>query len=270
VTFVPGTVNNLTASPNPSLPGQSVIFTATLSSVPSGEGTPTGSVTFKDGASVLGTGTLNGSGVATFSTNSLSHGNHVITAEYAGGNLPGSTNSVVQVVNTPPAAGTHYLGATVSTALNISASVLANLDYDADGDALTITAVSSSSTNGGTVSLSSGTITYMPVSGYVGADQFTYTVSDGYLGGTATSTASVTVRLGKATSVIYSASGSGGVMNLVGYGIPGNGYDVQHSTTANFSSYTILASNLIAAPNGVILYTDNSPTNPGFYRLAVH
>jgi hypothetical protein len=204
-------------------------------------------------------------------TTTLAHGSHTITAAYSGatGFRP-STGSMTQVINLPPSGGTHYLGATVNTTLHVSASALAALDYDADGDALTITDVHSPSAHG-TVALGSGTITYIPTANYVGTDQFTYTISDGYPGGTATSTAYVTVRLGKATSVIYSSSGSGGVMNLVGYGIPGNYYDVQHSLTADFASYTILASDLQAAPNGVIVFTDHAPTTPtSFYRLAMH
>ena len=47
-------------------------------------GTPTGSVTFEDGGSVLGTTALNASGVATFTTSDLAVGDNSITAVYAG------------------------------------------------------------------------------------------------------------------------------------------------------------------------------------------
>ena len=53
---------------------------------------PTGVVTFLDGSTVLGTKTLVGSGVASFSTSSLSVGSHAITASYAG-----DANSVASV-----------------------------------------------------------------------------------------------------------------------------------------------------------------------------
>src|SRR6185369_13046597 len=59
----------VTSSVNPSAVGQSVTFTATVT----GAGTPTGSVTFKDGTTTLGTGTLS-SGQATFSTSALTLG----------------------------------------------------------------------------------------------------------------------------------------------------------------------------------------------------
>ena len=41
-------------------------------------------MTLKDRAAVLGTGTLNASGVATFTTSTLAVGNHSITASYGG------------------------------------------------------------------------------------------------------------------------------------------------------------------------------------------
>jgi hypothetical protein len=47
-------------------------------------GTPTGTVTFQDGATALGTSTLNSSGVATLSLSKLAAGSHVLTAVYSG------------------------------------------------------------------------------------------------------------------------------------------------------------------------------------------
>jgi hypothetical protein len=89
----------LTAGPNPSVFGQSLTFTATVTS---GSGTPAGNVTFKDGATTLGTVALDGSGQATFTTSTLSVGTHSpITAVYAGNaSFAGSTsNSLSQTVN---------------------------------------------------------------------------------------------------------------------------------------------------------------------------
>ncbi len=61
---------------------QPVTYTATVAPA-GGGGTPTGSVTFKDGAAILGTGSLSG-GVATFTVRSLVKGAHAISADYAG------------------------------------------------------------------------------------------------------------------------------------------------------------------------------------------
>src|SRR5204862_3136957 len=64
------TTNTLASSVNPSVFGQPVIFTNTVSAVSPGSGTPTGTVTFKDGTTPLATNTLV-SGVARY-TNATS------------------------------------------------------------------------------------------------------------------------------------------------------------------------------------------------------
>src|SRR5204862_1153242 len=76
------TTTTLTSSANPSVFGQSVTFTATVAAVAPGAGTPTGTVTFKDGGATLGIGNLS-SGQATLSTTSLSVASHSVTAVYA-------------------------------------------------------------------------------------------------------------------------------------------------------------------------------------------
>ncbi len=86
------TTTVLSASPNPAVIGTTVTFTATVSSL---AGTPTGSVSFYDGATLIGTGTL-ASGVATYSTNTLTGGSHNIVATYvATPSFATSTSSVV-------------------------------------------------------------------------------------------------------------------------------------------------------------------------------
>src|SRR5205823_5154032 len=81
------TTTTLAASPTATVYGQSVTFKARVAVSSPGAGTPTGTVTFKDGATTLGTGTLSTvSGVTTaiFSTTKLAVGSHAITAVYAG------------------------------------------------------------------------------------------------------------------------------------------------------------------------------------------
>jgi len=93
------TTTVLTSSVNPSISGQSVTFTANVTA--SGD-TPTGTVTFSDGATVLGTVTLSG-GKATYTTSTLSIGSHPITASY-GGDITNdvSAANIMQVVNAKP------------------------------------------------------------------------------------------------------------------------------------------------------------------------
>jgi hypothetical protein len=71
----------VTTSAQPSLVGQTVVFTITVST--DGVGAPAGTVTLKDGATVLGSGALVG-GHYVFTTSALAPGEHSITAEYSG------------------------------------------------------------------------------------------------------------------------------------------------------------------------------------------
>ena len=98
-----GTTTTLVSDANPSVFGQPVTFTATVSAVGSGTGNPSGTVTFKDGGTPIGTGQLAGNGVATFTTSSLALGKHFIVASYPGdaGNFSPSESSpaLSQIVN---------------------------------------------------------------------------------------------------------------------------------------------------------------------------
>lgn len=85
------TTTAVSSSANPSVFGQPVTFTATVSTA--GLGTPTGNVQFFDGASPIGGPVaLNGSGQAQVTTSSLSVGNHTITVNYAG-DVPNGFNA---------------------------------------------------------------------------------------------------------------------------------------------------------------------------------
>jgi hypothetical protein len=91
------TATTLISSQNPSNAGQSVTFTATVA--PEFSGTPTGTVSFSDGTTVLKTVGA-GKGVAKYTTKTLASGAHNITATYnTSPNFVGSTGSLMQTVN---------------------------------------------------------------------------------------------------------------------------------------------------------------------------
>lgn len=96
----------LASSLNPSTDSAPVTFTATVSAASSVLPTPTGTVTFEDGSISIGSGQLNASGVATFTTSTLAVGTHSITAVYGGDtNFISNTSSpVTQIVNPVPTA----------------------------------------------------------------------------------------------------------------------------------------------------------------------
>ena len=96
---IDGTSVALTSGTNPSAYNQPVTFAATVTS---GTSTvATGTVNFLDGATTIGSGTLNASGVATFSISTLSVGTHAIIADYLGdaNNPPENSQPLTQTVN---------------------------------------------------------------------------------------------------------------------------------------------------------------------------
>ena len=87
--YTASTTTTLASSANPITYGNSVTFTATVTSG------ATGTVTFKDGSNTLGTGIISGT-TATFSTATLTGGSHSVTAVYGGDtNYATSTSSVL-------------------------------------------------------------------------------------------------------------------------------------------------------------------------------
>lgn len=93
------TTTIVTASPNPSVYGQTVTFTATVTS--GATAVTQGSVTFKEGALIVsGPTNLDASGQATLNASSLSAGPHIITAEYSGDPaFAASSGSTTQTIN---------------------------------------------------------------------------------------------------------------------------------------------------------------------------
>jgi large repetitive protein len=96
VTLAPTTVT-LTSSLNPATSGQAVVFTAVVTSTQAG--TPTGTIQFLDGATVLGAVALVNAHAA-FSTTTLPAGSNSITAKYSGDSaFQASQASLTEIVN---------------------------------------------------------------------------------------------------------------------------------------------------------------------------
>jgi MBG domain (YGX type)/Bacterial Ig-like domain (group 3)/NHL repeat len=93
------TVTSVASSGSPATVGANVTFTATVTTT---TGVVSGTVNFSDGSTLLGTGTLNSSGIATFSTTTLALGNHSITAAFqANTNFTASSATLTQVMTAP-------------------------------------------------------------------------------------------------------------------------------------------------------------------------
>ncbi|MGH7267945.1 MAG: Ig-like domain repeat protein [Candidatus Rokuibacteriota bacterium] len=196
------TTTAVSSLPNPSGFAEMVIFTATVSAVAPGAGTPAGSVSFRDGGLEFGSGMLNGAGQATFSTSALSVGTHAITAVYAGSaSFAGSTSAplahVVQIVANPD-------GYTATGNIAITHGAPGVLGNDSNGGAgLSVGQVQGSGANvgapvatsgNGSVTLNAnGSFTYDPPAGVTGTtDTFTYQATDG-VGSSNTTTVTITL-----------------------------------------------------------------------------
>jgi sugar lactone lactonase YvrE len=114
-----GTVDVLTTSNATPGQGSAVTFTATITSLTTG--TPTGSVSFYSGATLLGTSALN-TGVATFTTSALLLGSDAIASAYSGDtNYTASSSPAVNVVVSVPGFSLTSTNASVSVAQGDSA-----------------------------------------------------------------------------------------------------------------------------------------------------
>jgi hypothetical protein len=124
------TTTTFISSQNPANFGASVTFTATVTT--SGSTPPTGTVTFNDGTTALGTGTLStvsGSQVATFATTTLTAGTHSITAVYGGdsSNAGSTSPAISQVIvaptfsiTTPTTPATALSGQSATSTFNVT------------------------------------------------------------------------------------------------------------------------------------------------------
>jgi hypothetical protein len=133
----PATPNVTLTTPATALVGAPVTLAVTVTGT---GGTPTGTITFKDGTATLGTATL-ATGAASYSTSTLTTGAHTITASYSGDSI---------------------FAATTSAASNVTINVPATISIAATPNSLTIVHGSSGSV----------VITGTPTGGYTGTLTF--------------------------------------------------------------------------------------------------
>jgi len=136
--------------------------------------------------------TLNADGTFTYTPEADYNGTDsfvysVTDAKNATSNLATVTINVTPVNDAPVATDDSY---TTDEGTQLTGNVLGN-DTDIDGDTLTVS-VGTGPQHGSLTLNADGSFTYAPTGDYHGADEFTYTVSDGQ-GGTAVGTVSITV-----------------------------------------------------------------------------
>jgi alpha-tubulin suppressor-like RCC1 family protein len=208
----------LASGANPTLPGANVTFTATVSAIAPGGGTPAGSVIFTvDG--VAGSPRALVAGVATLDLSSLAVGSHVLTASYtpANGNHASSVSTPLShTVNTAASSTSLSLltpDPTFGSPVEVGASVTGQ------GTPSGTVQVSSSIGVGCTITLSGGS-GRCTLSGLGGGDTL---LTGTYSGDTlnAASSVTLTISLGKQSQSIVASTFAdrpiGGSFDVVGF-----------------------------------------------------
>src|SRR5438093_2685521 len=174
-TVNPGpTATTLTTTPNPSVVGQAVTLSTTVTALAPAVGLPTGTVTFRDGATVLGTVTLiNGS--ASLVTSTLAVGSHPLSATYSGSATFAASTSptVTQIVN--PAATSTSLTSSPNPSTSGQAVTLSSTVTSAAGVPTGTVTFRDGATALGTVTLVNGSASLVTSTLTVGTHPLTAT-----------------------------------------------------------------------------------------------
>jgi hypothetical protein len=197
----------------------------------------------------------------------------VTTADFASydaviTNLYGSTTSrlaAVTSVNQPPVPGAFTLGTVMNQSATVGLGKILAHCTDPENDTLSITGVSATSTNGGTVTLTSSNLTYTPVTSYVGADSFTYTLDDSH-GGIATGTVSVAVGSGQSFNLISAGVLMNGDSRLTYSGIPYQDYALEWTHSLSTPITWLPLRTNAASSIGLLIFTNTPSGGNDFYR----
>lgn len=223
----------LDPSAGPSVFGESVTFSVLVAS---GSGhAPTGTVTFMDGATTLGTATLDASGMASFTTSLLDVGSHSISASYGGdASFVASSTALLITQVVGKAATTAGVQSSVSAAVygeTVTLTATVAVVSPGDGSPGGLVTFRSGSTVLGTASLDANGEASIDVASFaVGSHAITVTYAgdDNFQGDTSTTLTQVVTRAATTVSVVSSddTTVAGGSFTLVATVIvdaPGSG-----------------------------------------------
>jgi hypothetical protein len=229
---------NVTPSSPSSAYGTSLTFKATVTKL-NGSGTPSGTVTFKDGATTIGSAAINNSGVAQIASSTLAAASHAITATYSGDtNFDGSTSSPVAKTIT-------------QKSLTITGAVANSKVYDANATATVNfnSATLSGVESGDTVTLNSSNYTASFADKLVGNNK-SVTVSGVALGGASAGNYSLVQPAGLTANITpLSITGKFTVQNKV--------YDGTNSATiATRTLIGVLGNDAVSLSGGTATFSD--------------
>jgi len=228
---------SLAVTPSPVLVYHKVSLTAAISSASASTFgvAPSGSVKFYDGATFIGTVTLNSSGVATISYSFTQEGNHGLSAVYSGNTafLPSQSSSQLIVVNPSPTTTTvtaNYnpqgLGAPVTFSATVSAgsgatafpsgvatfydgaNTLGTVTLDATGTAKFTISTLALGQHPITASFASSTVYFLPSISSAYAENIVVAIGDFSISASSASQALYTGEATKSVTITLTSSGS--------------------------------------------------------------
>ncbi len=271
----------LAASPATTHPGQTVTLTATVTAS-TGTATPTGSVTFLDGTTSIGSMNL-ASGKATLTTTKLALGSHSITASYSGdSNFAAATSTaqtvVVEALATPTVMATpSQTSITTAQSLTVTVAVSGASGNPTPTGTVTLSGGGYTS-SAATLSSGSATITIPANSLSVGTDVLTvsYSGDSNYSSGTGTASVKVsavpltpTVKVTPAAATLDSGASLNVTAAVTGSGatptgtvtLTGGGYTSAAETLSGGSYTFAIPANSLSAGTDTLTVSYNGDSN---------
>ncbi|HWW76673.1 MAG TPA: tandem-95 repeat protein, partial [Pyrinomonadaceae bacterium] len=174
-----------------------------------------------------------------------------------GGTATANVSVTVNAVNDNPSAADDSATVAEDSGAN-TVNVLTN-DSDADGDALSVSAVTQGAH--GSVANNGTSVSYTPAANYNGPDSFGYTISDGH-GGIATATVNITVTAVNDDPTANNDSVTTDEDTAVTHNVLGNDSDVD-GDTLSIASVTQGAHGSVTFSGGDVTYTPAANYNGG-------
>lgn len=184
-----------------------------------------------------------------------------------GSALPASHILAHYAESMPPIAGSFSLGAVEGAATAVSVNKILSVSSTSHpGGVLSIASVTSPTTNGATVTMGNGLLTYTSAAN-LNPDTVNYVLTDGFA--TAPGTISVVVSPNGTGNNGLTATVSGGNIIVQAFGIPGQLYYIQQSTNAPGTPPWEDVGSTTANALGRISCTVSGPVpSPSFYRTS--
>ncbi len=265
---IASTTTALAASANPAIAGKPLTLTATVTT---DGGTAAGTVNFYNGAALLGSGALNGAGVATFTSSTLAVGSYSITAKYAGDANDTSSTSAALALNVIQATTSVKL-VTSNPAVQVTAPVTFTATVSGNGGVPTgsVTFMDGANTLGSVLVNAGGVASYTTSSLAVGTHNVTavYGGDANDAGSTSTGITETVTAYATQTSLVASATSMNTDQQLTLLTTTTSSSGGAVTGTITYMSGTTTLGTATVGANGAATFSLSPPA--GSYSIAAH